>query len=146
MAPDESSLSKIVPVLLAGLICDIGVRDPNSGKKNLIGIFDKIITPTFPTHRALTIYCKLTDAEGKYHFEFEFAHVESGRTIRDPIATREPITIPDRSQSYDFLVPTAIIEIPEPGRYEFRIRCNKAFLGAITLDVDVLDSAKGGVL
>ena len=43
--------------------------------------------------------------------------------------------IPDRTQSYDFLVPIEGVEFPQAGRYEFRIQCNHAFLGLITLDV-----------
>lgn len=35
-------LSPIIPVLVAMLVCDVAVADPSTGKKNLIGIFNRV--------------------------------------------------------------------------------------------------------
>jgi hypothetical protein len=41
----------------------------------------------------------------------------------------------DRTIAVDFLVVTpSPLLIPEPGRYEFRIKCNQVFLGNIVID------------
>lgn len=137
MAAEEQPLSQVMPLLLAGLICDVGVVDPNSGKKSLIGIFDQVFAGSFPTQRAMSVYLRLTDAEGYYQFQIEFAHVESRQAA--PPVTSSVVRIPDRTLPFDFLVPLAAVEIPQPGRYEFRIKCNQAFLGTITLDVRTME-------
>ena len=133
LATEEQPLSQVMPVLLAGLICEVGAVDPNSGKKSLIGIFDRLTASNFPIRIAMSLYLKFTDAEGDYRFQIEFAHTESGETA--PPMESDRVHIPDRIQSYDFLVPIPAVEFPRPGRYEFRIKCNQAFLGFITLDV-----------
>ena len=81
----------------------------------------------------MSIYLKFTDAEGNYQFQIEFAHAESGQT--SSLIKSGVVSISDRTRSYDFFVPLTSVEFPYPGRYEFRITCNQAFLGMITLDV-----------
>ncbi len=81
MADEGQVLSQVMPFLLAGLICDVGVVDPNSGKKSLIGIYDRIIAQSFPTQRVVSVYIRVTDAEGNYVFQLEFVHIASGRIL-----------------------------------------------------------------
>ena len=63
---EATTPSQVVPVLVAALICDVAVADPASGKKNLIGIFDTLWAHQLPTARPMSLYLKVTDAEGRY--------------------------------------------------------------------------------
>ena len=40
MAQESQTLSNVIPVLVAALVCDVAIADPSSAKKNLIGIFE----------------------------------------------------------------------------------------------------------
>lgn len=73
--------SQVPPLLIAALICDAGVADPSTGKKNLIGIFDNLSAPKFPVHREVTLYFKVTDAEGHYPVEIEFVDTSDGKVL-----------------------------------------------------------------
>lgn len=131
MAEEGQNLSPVIPVLIAALVCDVGVVDPNSGKKNLIGIFDRVNAPSFPTVRQMSLYFKISDAEGQYQFQFRLVHVAHDQSIE--VAGGQG-TISDRTQSADFLVPLDQVIMPEEGRYELQIRCNGLYLGGVTLD------------
>ena len=75
---DKQPPSKVVPLLVAALVCDVAVQDPSTGKKNLIGVFDAVHVSEFPTRRALTLYCKIVDAEGSYNFDVRYVRVDTG--------------------------------------------------------------------
>ena len=128
----EPTLSHVMPFLQAALICDVGVVDPNSGKKTLIGIFDRIIARVFPTRHTLSIYMRMSDAEGHYRFQLEFAQVATGAILAT--AESEVFQVVDRTKAFDILVPLGALEIPASGVYEFRIKANDAFLGLISLE------------
>jgi hypothetical protein len=123
--------SKVVPYLVAALVCDAAVADPSTGKKNLIGIFDKIWVTSFPTSRALSVYVKLTDAEGKYVIHVKFVQVKSGNALAVVQAEGD---LKDRLASSDFFVPFPPLPFPEPGRYEFHILANDIYLGGTFID------------
>ncbi len=61
MTNQEQDLSRVVPYLLALLVCDSGTIDPNSGKKTLVGIFDRVTSSKFPTSRWLAVYFRIND-------------------------------------------------------------------------------------
>lgn len=131
MAEEEQELSQIIPVLVAALVCDVGIVDPNSGKKNLIGIFDRVHAAKFPTAREMSLYFKISDAEGQYQFQIRLVHVESEQSTE---VAQGHGTIRDRTLSSDFLVRLGQIVLVEEGRYELQIRCNGSYLGGATLD------------
>src|SRR5881296_785716 len=81
MSEPGTSLSKVNPVLVAALICDAAVQDPSSGKKTLVGIFDRMMTAELPAYRPMSLYLKLTDAEGQYKLEIRFVHSETGNVL-----------------------------------------------------------------
>ena len=69
MTQESRALSQVVPVLVAALVCDVVVSDPSTGKKNLIGIFDRVNVGKFTTTRRMSLYVKVTDADGDYDAE-----------------------------------------------------------------------------
>lgn len=57
----------VYPVCEAFLICDGVQVDRNSGKKSLIGLFDKIKAKSFPAaHPVFSIYIRLSAGTGQY--------------------------------------------------------------------------------
>ena len=123
--------SEIVPVLVAALVCDVAAIDPSTGKKNLIGIFDKVHVGKFPTQRPMTLYLKLTDAEGYYNFQVRYVQVSLGNVLAEAAGE---LNATDRLASADLYIPFPPLPIPEQGRYEFQVWANLVFLGATFID------------
>lgn len=143
MTNDEQTLSKVVPFLLAILVCDTGTIDPNSGKKTLVGIFDRVIAGKFPTFRWLAVYFKLSDAQGKYQFKVQYAQVKTDKILAEA-ETKDLQTIKSRLDTFDSLIsfPMALA-IPEVGQYEFRLYANNMFLGRIAINAVPRDEKEG---
>ena len=127
----EQEKSLVVPVLVAALICDVAVADPSTGKKNLIGIFDRVIVGAFPTKRAMSLYFKLADAEGFYDIEVKYINRSSNSEI---VGAKTTLKVKDRLLSTDLYIPFPPLPIPKKGRYEFQIWANSVFLGIAFLD------------
>jgi hypothetical protein len=135
MGKAEQNLSKVVPYLLAILVCDSGAVDLNSGKKTLVGVFDRVITKDFPTSRWLSVYFKLSDAQGKYKFKVQYAQVGTGNILAE--AETDVLTIERRLDMRDFLItPPAPLLFPGAGQYEFRLYANDMFLGRIAVSAE----------
>ncbi len=128
---EQQPRSEVAPLLVAALLCDVAVADPTTGKKNLIGIFDRVNVGEFPTERPICLYFKIADAEGYYQFDVRYV-----RTGTDEIlaGAESDLTIENRLSSQDLYIPFPPLPIPEPGRYEFQIWANSMFLGATSMN------------
>lgn len=127
----EETLSNVVPVLAAVLVCDVAVADPSSGKKNLIGIFDRINVGKFPTKRAMSLYMKLSDALGYYKLDARYVEVGSGQVLAE---AKGELRATDRLLSLDAHIDFPPLPIPREGRYEFQVYANSVFLGSTFID------------
>lgn len=133
MTENEPVPSKVVPVLVAALICDSAFADPTTGKKNLVGIFDRMWVTRFPTTRPLFLYWKITDGEGKYQVQVRIVHAGKNRKVGQAAGE---IYVQERLRAYDYLMDFPPVPFEEPGRYEFQIFMNDAYLGRAVLDVE----------
>ena len=131
MTQEERPLSKVVPVLVAVLVCDTAAADPATGKKNLIGIFDRVNARIFPTQRPMSVYMKLTDAEGFYRIQVRYVQTSSGEELARAEGEAE---FASRLGSFDFFISLPPVEIPSNGRYEFQIWANDVYLGGTFID------------
>lgn len=131
VTPEQPTLSAVVPVLVAALVCDIAVADPSTSKKNLIGIFDSINVGRFPTQRPMSLYMKITDAEGYYKIEVRYVQIGSGKVLAQ---AEGELNSTNRLQSIDLSIEFPPLPIPKEGRYEFQIWANSIFLGATFID------------
>jgi len=131
LAGSRKQLSNVVPVLVAAIVCDVAVKDPSTGKVSLIGIFDRISVLNFPTKRPLSLYVKLTDAEGNYDFNVKYVQVESMKNLAGAGGS---FVFKDRLASSDLFISFPPLPIPEEGRYEFQIWANSVFLGRAFID------------
>lgn len=123
--------SQIPPFLIAALICDVAVADPSTGKKNLIGIFDRVNVGKFPAQQSMSLYLRMTDAEGYYPLEIEYVYVNTGEVLGKVVGEMEA---KDRTLSSDVYIPLQSVPIPKAGRYEFRVKANNMFLGNAFMD------------
>lgn len=131
MTQEERPLSKVVPVLVAVLVCDTAGADPATGKKNLIGVFDRVIARTFPSQRPMSVYVKLTDAEGSYKIQLRYVQTRSSQELARAEAPAESAS---RLGSLDFVISTPPLPIPSEGRYEFQVFANDIYLGGTFID------------
>lgn len=132
MTDQEQGPSKVVPYLVAALVCDAAATDPTTRKKSLIGIFDRLWVDRFPAQRPLSVYIRLTDAEGEYKIEVRFVQVSSGQALASAVGQAR---IDNRLNSLDMVMDSPPLPIPDEGRYEFQIYANEAYLGGTFIDV-----------
>lgn len=137
---EQRHLSAVVPVLVAALVCDAAVEDPSTGKKNLIGIFDRVHVGKFPTQRRMSLYMKVTDAEGYYKLEVRYVQISSGQVLAQ---AEGELRSDDRLRSLDLYIPFPPLPIPKEGRYEFQVWANSMFLGATFIDAIPRSQPKG---
>lgn len=130
MSQDDRERSEIVPLLVAAVICDAAVEDPNSKKKTLVGIFDRVWVQNFPTRRQLSLYLKVADTLGKYDFQIMFVEVSTGRKLTEVTGQ---LNATDRLAACDFFIPLNL-EIPSAGRFEFQVWFNGKYIGQTFLD------------
>ena len=124
-------MSQVIPVLVAVLICDVAVADPSTGKKNLIGVFDRINVGRFPTEHPMSVYLKLADAEGTYRLKVRYVRRDSGAILAE---VQGDLQVANRLQSCDLVVSFPPLPIQSEGRFEFQIWSNDIFLGGTFMD------------
>lgn len=117
---------------MAALVCDAAATDPITRKKSLIGIFDRLWGGQFPTQRPVSVYIKLTDAEGEYKIEIRFVQVSNGQALAGAIGQ---VRIDNRLNSVDMVMDSPPLPIPAEGRYEFQVYANDIYLGGTFIDV-----------
>jgi len=122
------------PSLAAMLVCDTTIRDAETGKVSLIGIFERIVTPAFPaTHGSLSVYAKIADAEGAYAFRLELRHLPTLQLVGQ--VDTPPARVQDRLESQELIFRVDHLVLPGPGRYEFRLFANGHFVGQKSFEV-----------
>ncbi len=139
MTQESIPQSRVVPVLVAALICDTAVADPHTNKKNLIGIFDRVTVGNFPSQRQVTLYIKITDAEGVYQMDFRYVQLSSGKVLA---AVQGEMNASDRLKSSDFFIHFPPLPLPEPGRYEIQVWANQMYLGSTFMDASQRETPK----
>lgn len=141
MSDESPKPSEVIPLLVAALVCDVAVADPSTGKTNLIGVFDIITVVTFPTARPISLYLKLTDAEGFYRINIRYVRVSDGMVIAE---AGGELKATNRLESIDAVITFPPLPIPEPGRYAFEILANSVYLGSSIINAKQLRITRGG--
>ncbi len=118
-----------VPKANAMLICDYVITERGTNKKSLIGIFENIGAAVFPcTHFAMSVYIKLTDAQGGYHFRLELVDLQSDTTIGKSEMPEE-VQVPSPLLAHELVFNLRGVRFMHPGEYEFRIFSNGKIFG-----------------
>lgn len=119
------------PMLIAALVCDVAVKDPTSGKISLIGIFDRVHVKEFPSKRPVSLYAKLTEAEGQYEFQARYVYSNTGEKLAE---AKGKFTAKEKLATVELNLQFPPLPIPGEGRYDFQIWVNGAFLGQTFID------------
>jgi hypothetical protein len=118
-----------VPKTNAMLICDYVITERGTNKKSLIGVFENIGAATFPcTHFAMSVYIKLTDAQGSYRFRLDLVDLHEDKNIGKS-EMPEDIQIPSPLVAHELVFNLRGVRFAHPGEYEFRIFANGAIFG-----------------
>jgi len=121
------------PSLNAMLLCDLTIREHGSGKISLIGVFENISSSRFPVvHRTLSVYAKLTDAEGDYTIRLELIRLEDSHVVAQGALKA---TFADRMAPGELIFNLENLGLERPGRYEFRLFAEERFVAAKTFTV-----------
>lgn len=122
------------PTLKSMLVCDQIIEDVVTRKKTLVGLFERIAAPEFPTiHGSMGVFFQISDAEGPYEFAVELASIESNETLG--VAKLPPAKIPSAAHTSNFALMFSGIKFERPGMHEFRLWCNGQVLGQHVLQV-----------
>ena len=121
------------PSLNAMLLCDLTIREQGTGKISLIGVFENISAARFPVvHRALSVYAKLTDAEGDYTIRLELVRLDDSQVVANGTLRA---TFADRMSPGELIFNLENLGLDKPGRYEFRLFADDRFVAAKSFTV-----------
>jgi len=62
--------------------------DRSTGKKSLIGIFDRVWVAKFPAGRFMSLYVKFGDAKGYYDLVVRYVEAKSGLVLVEAAGLR----------------------------------------------------------
>ena len=123
------------PFPLALLICGSAITEAGTNKKTLVGIFDRVWAKQFPVNQTMTIYARLTDAQGRYEFRIDYVQVKTDKKLAEGKISE--VDIADRLQTSDILMTPPPVLIPEPGQYEFRLWANDRYVGRVKFTAEL---------
>jgi hypothetical protein len=124
-----------IPSVVAMLVCDQVISEQGTGKKSLIGIFENISAPAFPTQTRLAIYAKLVDASGYYHILIRLVNLKDESKVAE---IKAELKIIDPTACAELALNIAGIILPAAGKYEFQLYANDAFLHRVTMNAVLL--------
>lgn len=121
------------PENLAFIVCDSIIEDRSTGKKTLVGIFNRVNSKKFPcTHPALSVFVSLTGGRGRHQAELLCVKSAQDKPI---LQLKGPI---------EFESPNAVVELgfnirgltfAEPGLYEFQVLCDDELISQRPFEV-----------
>lgn len=122
------------PVLQAMLVCDQAIREAETNKVSLVGIFDEIEGDEFPLARArpTALYARVTDAEGHYQIRLELVRLEDEQSVG---RVDGELTVGDRMGFSDLIFSFDLLIFERPGRYEFRLFAGDRHVGGAVFTV-----------
>ena len=119
-----------IPSVVAMLVCDQVISEQGTGKKSLIGVFENINAPAFPTQTRLAIYAKLVDAHGRYNVLIRLVNLKDETKVAD---IKADLTVADPTASAELAINIVGIVLPVAGKYEFQLYANDVFLHRVTM-------------
>jgi len=126
------------PVLQAMLVCDQAIRDAETNKVSLVGIFDQIRGAEFPLAwaRPTAVYARVTDVEGHYQIRLELVRLEDEVLVG---RLDVEMTAGDRMGFGELIFNLDRLIFERPGRYEFRIFAGDRYVGGVVFTVIQID-------
>jgi hypothetical protein len=121
------------PIVKSFLIADAVLQDRLTGKWSIIGVFDRVMAPSFPVvHPTVALYLRLSDAQGKYKIRVEFRDASDRRV---GLFEGIELEVKDAAQAIEVGLPTHMLPLEKPGKYQFQLFINEEFLSSAELTV-----------
>ncbi|MBU0716889.1 MAG: hypothetical protein KJ749_01465 [Planctomycetes bacterium] len=128
------------PMGLALLVCDMIIEDKLTGKKTLVGLFDRIQTGRFPcVHPAMTVFVSLTGGRGKYPCEVICRH-QDNETIA--FSAKGQVVLPDPRTVVDLVFRLNGVRFPKPGFYWLHFKVDDVPIMMRPLNIDKREREK----
>ena len=122
-----------MPELVAILVCDQIIRDVQTNKSSLIGLFNRITAENFPSiHPRIHVFVSLTNGHGTGDGELRCVRRDVDETIG---GMKGKIKFPSPLAVVDMNFNIAGIHFPGPGRYSFDFYFNGELLGSRPFEV-----------
>jgi hypothetical protein len=103
---------------LALVVCDTVIEDRNTGKKSLIGLFDRLHAANYPCmHPAMSVLVALTGAGGELACELSCLPVEGGQPA---FAAKGRVNFQDPGRVVELVFNFSGVRFVRPGRYDLR--------------------------
>lgn len=119
---------QLKPILKAMLLCDQTLVEEGTRKRTLIGLFDRIQAPEFPTvHAAMSVYVQFREIEGVFDFTLELYDLERQHSMNKAVVHN--FSVRDRSRDCELVFNIHSVKIDHAGEYEFRIYVNDVIFG-----------------
>src|SRR5437773_6997486 len=122
------------------LVCERTIREQQTNKTSLIGLFGRVASAGFPMQYigGLSVYARVTDAEGRYQMRLELVRLDDEQAIgRGEVVAEIESRMGAHELTYN--IPGLVFE--RPGTYEFRLFANGLFVGSAPLYV--VESSEG---
>jgi hypothetical protein len=140
MAIPDSGVGRELPrpVLQAMLVCDQAIREAETNKVSLVGIFDQIRGAEFPLvwARPTAVYARVTDAEGHYQIRLELVRLEDEQSVG---RLDVEMTAGDRMGFSELIFNLDRLIFESLGRYEFRLFAGDRHVGGVVFTVIQID-------
>lgn len=127
------------PKLLYLVLCDGFSTEPNTGKKTLLGVFDRATAKVLPgNYPSMTIVAGLEGGEASYEVRVVILGPTKEKVFSSPTVGVTP-KVP--YQREDIILQVNGLHLPGPGRYEVQILVGGEPLGSYPLFVELLQAA-----
>ena len=121
------------PIVKSFLIADAVLQDRLTGKWSIIGVFDRVMSPSFPVvHPTVALYLRLSDAQGKYKIRVEFRD-DADRRVG--LFEGIELEVKDAAQAIEVGLPTHMLPLEKPGKYQFQLFINDEYCSSAELTV-----------
>lgn len=121
------------PIVKSFIISDTVLQDRLTGKWSIIGVFDRVMAPSFPVvHPTVALYLRLADAQGKYKIRVEFRD-DSDRRVG--LFEGIELDVKDAAQAIEVGLPTHMLPLEKPGKYQFQLYINDEYSSSAELTV-----------
>lgn len=121
------------PIVKSFIIADAVLQDRLTGKWSIIGVFDRVMAPSFPVvHPTVALYLRLSDAQGKYKMRVEFRDSTDRRV---GLFEGIEMDVKDPAQAIEVGLPTHMLPLEKPGKYQFQLYINDEYAASAELTV-----------
>ncbi len=127
---------QVKPILKAMLLCDQTLVEEGTHKRSLIGLFDRVKAPQFPSvHGSMSVYVQFREIEGVFDFTLELYDLAEDKALHKAMVNN--FQVQEKSRDCELVFNLLAVRFGHPGEYEFRIYVNETIFGQKSFQVIV---------